>query len=158
MRGTAAGMVTRLALLAAAPAAFAQGQPAAAPVLVNFVVKDGAVAASLTGKPGDAAKGRAVVTGRTLGNCIACHAVAKLSGEPFHGNIGPALDGVANRLSEGQMRLRLIDATQVNPDTIMPPFYRVDGLNKVMAPFQGKTILTAEQVEDALAFLLTLKD
>ncbi len=146
-----------LAALAVA-ASMAQASAQAPAPLVDYAIKDGAVAASLTGKAGDAAKGRAVVVGRTLGNCIACHAVTKLQDEPFHGNVGPSLDGIAARLSEGQIRLRLIDATKVNPDTMMPPFYRIDGLNKVMARFQGKPILTAEQIEDTVAYLLTLKD
>lgn len=144
-----------IALLASGSGAWAQG--AAAPPLVRFEIKDGAIAASLTGRPGDAQKGRQVVVGRQLGNCLACHAISALDSQPFHGNVAPSLDGVAGRMSEGEMRLRIVDGTKVNPDTMMPPFYRADGLNRVMKRFEGKTILSAEQIEDVVAFLKTLK-
>ncbi len=129
----------------------------AAPVLVKFEVKNNAIPASLTGKPGDPDEGRKAVVGRQLGNCLACHQITALSREPFHGNTGPALDGVAGRMSEGEIRLRIVDATKANADTMMPPFYRAEGLNRVLPRFQGKTILTAEQVEDVVAFMMTLK-
>jgi len=125
--------------------------------LVKFQIKDGGIPASLTGRPGDAQKGRAAMADQRLGNCLACHAVSALKSEPYHGNVGPSLDGVASRLSEAQIRLRIVDPTKLNPDTMMPPFYRVDGLNKVMHQFEGQPILTAEQVEDVVAFLETLK-
>lgn len=125
--------------------------------LVKFEVRDHAIAASLTGVPGDPQKGRQVVVNRQLGNCLACHAITVLKNEPFHGNTGPSLDGVAGRLTEGEIRLRLVDGTQVNPDTMMPSFYRIEGLNRVLPQFQGKPVLTAEQIEDVVAFLKTLK-
>jgi sulfur-oxidizing protein SoxX len=130
---------------------------AAAPALVKYEIRDGAIPASLTGTPGDAERGKRVVVGRQLGNCLACHQIAALKNEPYHGNTGPALDGVADRMSEGELRLRIVDSTKANPDTMMPPFYRNEGLNRVLQRFQGKTILTAEQVEDVIAFLMTLK-
>lgn len=143
-----------LAVLAglAAPA-WAQGK---AP-LAKFEYKDGAIPTSLTGTPGDAQKGRQVIVSRTLGNCIACHEITALKNEPYHGNTAPSLDGVASRMSEGELRLRIVDGTKVNLDTMMPPFYRVDGLNKVMKRFQDTTILSAEQVEDVVAYLKTLR-
>ncbi len=125
--------------------------------LVKFDIKDGEIPASLTGKPGDPEKGRQVVINRQLGNCLACHEITALKNEPYHGNTGPSLDGVADRLSDGQMRLRIVDPTKLNPDTMMPPFYRTAGLNRVMQRFEGKPILTAEQVEDVVAFLKTLR-
>ncbi len=139
--------------------AWAQAAPAASPPppLVKFEIKNNKVDVSLTGKPGDPAKGQAVMVNRQLGNCLACHAVEKLNKEPFHGNVGPSLDGVASRMSEGEIRLRVIDGTKVNAETMMPPFYRVDGLNRVIPRFQGRTILTPEQVEDVVAFLVTIK-
>jgi len=140
--------------LAVGSAGLAFGQ--AAQSLVKFEVKDGGIATSLTGKRGDVQKGRQVVLNRLLGNCLACHEVTALKNEPYHGNTGPTLDGVATRLSPAQMRLRIVDPTKVNPDTMMPPFYRIEGLNRVMPQFQGKPILTAEQVEDVIAFLETL--
>jgi len=144
------------ALLVAGVAELAFGQAAMQP-LVKFQIKDGGIAASLTGRPGDPQRGREVAVNRQLGNCIACHVITALSSEPYHGNVGPSLDGIANRLGEAELRLRVVDPTKLNPDTMMPPFYRIDGLNKVMHQFEGKTILTAEQVEDVVAFLKTLK-
>jgi sulfur-oxidizing protein SoxX len=140
--------------VAVAATAWAQG---AAQPLVKFQIKDGGIPASLTGHPGDAQKGRAAMVNQKLGNCLACHAVSALKDEPYHGNVGPGLDGVASRLSEAQIRLHIVDPTKLNPQTIMPPFYRIDGLNRVLHQFQGKPILTAEQVEDVVAFLETLK-
>ena len=145
------------AAVAAQQAPASQAQAAAAPALVRFEIKSNAIAASLTGKPGNPDEGKKVVVGRQLGNCLACHQITVLSHEPFHGNTGPGLDGVASRMSEGEIRLRIVDATKANADTMMPPFYRADGLNRVLARFQGKTILTAEQVEDVVAFMMTLK-
>lgn len=146
-----------LILLLVGTAGEAAAQSSAAPPLAKFEIKDGAIAASLTGRPGDPQKGRQVVVGRQLGNCLACHAISALNNQPYHGNVAPSLDGVADRMTEGELRLRIVDGTKVNPDTMMPPFYRADGLNSVMKRFQGKTILTAEQVEDVVAFLKTLK-
>lgn len=143
---------------AAQQASTNQGQAvAASPALVRFEVKNHAIATSLTGKAGNPAEGRKSVVGRQLGNCIACHQISVLSDEPFHGNTGPSLDGVASRMSEGEIRLRIVDATEANRDTMMPPFYRIEGLNRVLPRFQGKTILTADQVEDVVAFMMTLK-
>lgn len=133
------------------------GGRAATPALTKFEIKDGGIPASLTGRPGDPETGRRVVADRLLGNCLACHAISALKDEPHQGNVGPSLDGVARRLSAAQLRLRIVDPSRLNPDTMMPPFYRVDGLTDVMRKFQGKPILSAEQVEDAIAFLETLK-
>jgi sulfur-oxidizing protein SoxX len=133
------------------------GQANPPPALAKFEIKDGAISRPLTGQPGDPQKGRQVMVNRQLGNCLACHVVTPLKNEPFHGNTGPALDGVASRLGEGELRLRIVDGTKVNPDTMMPSFYRTEGLNRVLPRFQGKTVLTAEQVEDVVAFLMTLK-
>ncbi len=142
--------------LSAAAAGVAWGQGAAQP-LVKFQIKDGGIPASLTGQPGDAERGRHVIVDTKLGNCLACHEVTALKSEPYHGNVGPSLDGVASRLTAAQIRLRIVDPTKLSPDTIMPPFYRVDGLNRVLTQFQGKPILSAQQVEDVVAFLETLK-
>lgn len=125
--------------------------------MVKYQVVDGhSIPASLTGKPGDPAKGREVAINRRLGNCLACHELP-IPEQPYHGAIGPDLHGVATRLSEGELRMRVVNPKVMNPDTIMPAFYREDGLHRVMKKFQGKTILTAEQVEDVVAYLKTLK-
>ena len=112
---------------------------------------------SLTGQPGDAARGRAVVANRTVGLCLLCHS-GPIAEERFQGNLAPSLAGAGSRSTPGQLRLRLVDAARLNPDTIMPPYYRVDGLVHVAKNFQGKTILTAQQIEDVVAYLATLKD
>ena len=112
---------------------------------------------SLTGQPGDAARGRAIVANRTVGLCLLCHS-GPIPEERFQGNLAPSLAGAGARSTPGQLRLRLVDAARLNPDTIMPPYYRVDGLTRVAKNFQGKTILTAQQIEDVVAYLATLKD
>jgi len=136
----------------------AGGFPAAADELVAYKVVGGEkIPDSLTGSPGDPAKGRQVAINRKLGNCLACHKMP-ISEQQFHGEVGPNLAGVAGRLSEGELRLRVVDPKKVNPDTIMPAFYRNSGLHRVMEKFQGKTILNAEQVEDVVAYLMSLKE
>ena len=122
------------------------------------IVDDEAIPASLTGAPGDPDKGRETFINRKLGNCLGCHAVTELEAEPFHGEVGPPLDGVADVYGEGELRLRVVNPKAVNPDTIMPGFYVVEGLHRVAEDFQGKTILSADQVEDIVAYLMTLKE
>jgi sulfur-oxidizing protein SoxX len=91
-----------------------------------------------------------------MGNCLLCHRLP-VPEERFQGEIGPDLTAVATRLSAGQIRLRLVESSQLNPLTIMPPYYRVEGLQRVLAAYRGKPVLTAEQVEDVVAYLLTLR-
>lgn len=132
------------------------GAEVVAPGAVKIV--DGAVETSLTGTPGDAAKGREWFIGRKLGNCLACHQNSDAAGEPYHGEVGPPLDGVAERWSEPQLRAIVVNSkVALSPDTIMPGFYREAGLNRVADKFKGKTILSAQQVEDVVAYLKTLK-
>ena len=111
---------------------------------------------SLTGAPGNAEAGKKVFLTRTLGNCLACHKVTSLKSEEFHGEFGPSLDGVAGRYTEAQLRLIVADPKRIFADTVMPAFYKNDGLNRVRPEFAGKPILTAAQVEDVVAFLKTL--
>jgi len=127
--------------------------------LVPYQVVDGiSIPQSLTGSPGDPERGRAAVIHRQQGNCLACHEIPALADEPFHGDLGPSLAGVAARYDEGELRLRIVDPKVINPDTIMPAFHKTKGLHRVMPKFEGKPILSAEQVEDVVAFLLTLED
>lgn len=112
---------------------------------------------SLTDQPGDAARGRAIVANRTVGLCLLCHS-APIPEERFQGNLAPSLAGAGSRSTPAQLRLRLVDPARLNPDTIMPPYYRTQGLTRVARNFQGKTILTAQQIEDVVAYLATLKD
>ena len=129
----------------------------AAPAAVAQQVVGDSIPASLTGKPGDAARGRAIVANRSVGLCLLCHS-GPIAEERFQGDLAPTLAGAGSRWSEGQLRLRIVDGARLNPDTIMPPYYRTSGLQRVARSFEGKTILTAEQVEDVVAYLATLKD
>ncbi|HTO64322.1 MAG TPA: sulfur oxidation c-type cytochrome SoxX [Bradyrhizobium sp.] len=118
---------------------------------------DGALPKALTDQPGNADAGKKVFLTRTLGNCLACHQVTSLKSEEFHGEFGPSLDGVADRYSAAQLRLIVADPKRLFTDTVMPAFFKNDGLSRVRPEFAGKSILTAQQVEDVVAFLETLK-
>jgi L-cysteine S-thiosulfotransferase len=122
-----------------------------------YTVVGDAIPASLTGAAGDPERGRAIVSNRQVGLCLLCH-TGPFPEEHFQGNLAPDLTGAGARASAGQLRLRIVDASRLNPNTIMPPYYRVDGLERVAANFRGKPILSAEQIEDVVAFLVTLKD
>lgn len=144
---------------AAALLTVGHADPGLADELVAYEVVDGmSIPEPLTGSPGDPDKGRETFIDRKLGNCLGCHAVSELEAEPFHGEVGPPLDGVADIYEEGELRLRVVNPKAFNPDTIMPGFYVTEGLHRVMEDFAGKPILTAEQVEDIVAYLMTLKE
>ena len=116
-----------------------------------YTVVGDAIPASLTGAPGDAERGLKIVTNRQVGLCLLCHS-GPYPQERFQGNMAPDLKGAGSRSTEGQLRLRIVDGSRINPDTIMPPYYRVDGLDRVAPGFRGKPILTAEQIEDVVAY------
>jgi L-cysteine S-thiosulfotransferase len=120
------------------------------------VIVGDSIPVSLTGAKGDPVRGRAIVADRQAGMCLLCHA-GPFPEDKFQSNIGPDLAGVGSRLSEGQLRLRIVDTSKIDPDTIMPPFYRVEGLNRVPPGYQGKPVLTAMEIEDVVAYLMTLK-
>lgn len=130
--------------------------PAFAEELTPYQIVGDAIPQSLTGAPGDPVRGRAIVVKRE-NTCLLCHS-GPFPEERFQGDLAPNLRGAGRRWSEGQLRLRLVDATRLNPATIMPSYYRVEGLNRVAANFRGKPVLTAEQIEDVVAYLKTLKD
>jgi sulfur-oxidizing protein SoxX len=115
-----------------------------------------AIPASLTGAAGDPARGRAIVVDRQVGLCLLCHG-GPFPEQRFMGDLAPDLAGVGARLSAGQIRLRIVDPGKLNPATIMPAYYKTEGLERVAPAFRGKTILTAQQIEDVVAFLATLK-
>jgi sulfur-oxidizing protein SoxX len=121
------------------------------------VLAQGAIEQALTGVPGDAARGHAIAIDRDLGNCTLCHAVPAMAAGAVAGNLGPPLAGVGARLSAGQLRLRLVDSTRVNPDSVMPAYHRVQGLAHVATQYQGKPVLSAQQVEDLIAYLQGLR-
>lgn len=103
---------------------------------------------------GDAARGRALIVARDSANCVLCHAVPDVR---FAGDLGPSLAGVGRRLSEAQLRLRVADNLRVNPATVMPSYYKTDGLDRVAPAYAGKPILSAQEVEDVVAYLATLQ-
>jgi sulfur-oxidizing protein SoxX len=143
---SAAGLAALLISTGAVP----QGE------LRSYTIVGDAIPASLTGAIGDAARGRAIVIDRRVGACLLCH-TGPFPEEKFQGTLAPDLSGTGSRWSGGQLRLRVVDPTRLNPDTIMPAYYRVDGLTRVGQAWRGKPILTAAQIEDVMAFLLTLR-
>ncbi len=147
---SADAVVAGLALLTSASAV-------APEELRPYSIAGDAIPASLTAAAGDPVRGRAIIVDRRLGACLLCH-TGPFPEEKFQGTLAPDLSGAGSRWSEGQLRLRLVDPTRLNPDTIMPAYYRVEGLTRVGHAWRGKPILTAEQIEDVIAFLLTLRD
>ena len=137
--------------------------------LVKFEVSDGpaikTINKSLTGKAGDMAAGEKVMVNKKKGNCVACHVITKFKAKAAKnpkkysdmGLIAPPLDGAASRYTAGELRMLLVNAKAAFPDTIMPGFYRADKLTRVMGKFKGKTVINAQEVEDILAVLVTLK-
>jgi sulfur-oxidizing protein SoxX len=121
-----------------------------------YAVVGDAIPASLTGEPGDAARGRALVVERSS-TCILCHS-GPFPEQRFQGDVAPSLAGAGGRWSEGELRLRLVDASRLNAATIMPSYYRVDGLNRVGQSRRDKPILSAGQIEDIVAYLATLRE
>lgn len=145
-------------LIIGATAAFA-AMASAETTADNVAFDDyGAVAMSLTGVAGDAANGRELFANRKLGNCLACHQNDDLLEQSFHGEVGPTLDGVGDRWNEEELRGIISNAKNTFEGTIMPAFYRTSGFYRNMEKFEGKSILSAQDVEDVLAYLLTLTE
>ncbi len=152
----APGALLVLPLLALGSAMAAATPPTQSPQpLAGYQIVGDAIPVPLVGAAGDAARGRAIVADRQTGLCLLCHS-GPFPEVRLQGNLAPDLAGVGSRLSAGQIRLRLVDSSRVVPDTIMPAFYRVDGLNRVGAPWRGKPILSPEQIEDVVAYLASL--
>jgi len=123
--------------------------------LQNYQISANRINVPLTPVPGDTFRGRAIVAGRD-GNCLACHS-APIPEQQFHGNLGPDLAEVGSYYDAGQLRLRLVNPKKLNPDTIMPAFYRTAGLKQVSRHYTNQPILNAQQIEDVISYLLTLK-
>lgn len=157
------------AFLTAACLLASHSLPAMAEVAPENVVYDeyGAIAQSLSGAPGDAANGRKVVSTKSQGNCVSCHVVSEMADDvPFHGEVGPSLDGVADRWNETELRGIVADAKKTYDGTMMPSFYKTTGYVRPGDAFTGKAakdgplppLLDAQQIEDVVAYLMTLKE
>lgn len=139
-----------------AAALLAAGHASAAGV-APFAVTGNAIEAPLAGPAGDAPRGAAVVKNRETANCLICHSIPDRR-EAFMGEIGPPLAGVASRLTPGQIRLRVVDPTRVNPAAVMPAYHRIEGLVNVDPRFRGEPVLCAQEIDDVVAYLATLKE
>jgi len=124
---------------------------------IDWRVKNFSILEPLGGLKGDPVRGRDIAVAKDRGNCLACHQMP-VPEESFHGMFGPPLHGIASRMTKGQIRLRIVDETRINPVTVMPAFYKnPKHLNRVSDEYYGKTVLTAQEVEDIVAYLATLK-
>ncbi len=147
---------TAIGVAAVMQVAVPPGSPAyGSDTLVAYRIVNGTIPQPLTAQPGDPERGRLVVLDHNGGDCPICHAMP-LPQRQFHGTIGPPLDGIGSRASAGGLRLRLVDPKAMNPETIMPAYYKVEGLHRVLERYRDRPILTAQQIEDVIAYLLTL--
>jgi sulfur-oxidizing protein SoxX len=124
--------------------------------LAPYKVVGDAIPKPLTGRPGDPDRGREIAASRDEGNCLACHTLP-IPDVPFHGTIGPNLRGIGARLTAGQLRLRIVNPKRIDPRTMMPSYYVTRGLYRVRPDARGKPILEAQDIEDLVAFLVTMK-
>lgn len=123
---------------------------------ITYMISGDRIEAPLAGLAGDAERGRRIVLDRAVGNCLICHAVPEPN-ELFMGNLGPPLEGIGRTLSSAQLRLRVVDARRLNENTIMPPYHRTSGLSRVAPQYRGKPVLSAQDVEDVVAYLVSLQ-
>lgn len=151
-----ASWVCQAALLATLLMANCAGASETAPV-APFAVTDDAITLPLAGRLGDALRGRHLVLDRERGNCLICHQL-RVERQPFQGDLAPPLDGVGARLTPAQIRLRLVDQSRLNPATLMPPYHRVDALTRVAGRFKDRPVFDAQEIEDVVAWLATLKE
>jgi len=149
VRGRAAARCAAVVLVALA------ATPSGAAELKPYRIVGDTIPEPLGWRPGDPEKGRFIALDVDLGNCLACHSIP-IPEEPFHGTIGPDLRGIGTRLTPGQLRLRIVDPKRLKPDTPMPSYYRVEGLYRVRADRIGKPILDGQEIEDLIAFLMTM--
>lgn len=121
------------------------------------VVDNNSIPKSLTGKAGDPKRGKILAIARKKGNCLACHQMP-IPKQLFHGQVGPTLVGVGSQYKEGELRLRVVDPRKINPESIMPSFYKSSGFHRPLKKFKGKSVLKAQEIEDIVAYLKTLKE
>jgi sulfur-oxidizing protein SoxX len=146
-----------VAAIAALTVSVAAGRAAAqAPAVAPYTVVGDAIPEPLTDLTGDPARGRAIVLNRQVGLCLLCH-TGPFPEERFQGNLAPDLGGAGTRWSVGQLRLRIVDGRRLNPQSLMPAYHRVDGLERVGSNWKNKPVLAAQQIEDVVAFLATLR-
>jgi sulfur-oxidizing protein SoxX len=144
-----------LALLA--PSVLPADESGRSPPYFEWQAVNYEIIAPLGGLAGVAERGRSIASDPLRGNCLACHQLP-IPEEPFHGNLGPPLAGIAARQSPGMIRLHIVDQSRFNPETVMPGYYRSFGqLHRVAAEYQGRTYLSAQEIEDVVAYLATLK-
>jgi L-cysteine S-thiosulfotransferase len=149
------GRAAALALLVGLTPVAAQER---APIRIEPIrIENGEIARPLTDEPGNPGRGRLIVRDTARATCLICHALP-IPEEPDHGEVGPSLAGVGKRYTPGQLRLRLVDPKAINPDTIMPSYYRVENLYRVLDTYRGQPIYTAQQIEDVVAYLAQLRD
>ena len=146
--------ITLAAVVALGSASFAE---TTAPGNIKFG-ENGGIELSLTSVAGDAASGRKIFMNRKKGNCLACHVNSDMAEQTFHGEVGPELDGVADRWEAAELRGILVNSKKMFEGTIMPACYRDSGYHRILKKFDGKTILSAQEVEDLLAYVMTLKE
>ena len=134
-----------------------RAQTAVEPALGSFEVRDGGIDTMLAAGGGDPGRGRQVVVDAQRGNCLICHKITDVNEHRFQGDIGPSLDAVGERMSAAQLRLRIVDSTRINADSVMPAYHRTAGLKRVAARWRNKPVLSAGEVEDVVAYLRTLR-
>jgi sulfur-oxidizing protein SoxX len=156
MPKSAIPVVAAIAIALCSAGAYARSRTVSNPGLPPYTIVGDAIPAPLTSVPGDPKRGEAIVRNSKLGSCLSCHKIP-IADAADPGDVGPPLAGVGRQLSAGQLRLRVVDMKAIDPTTIMPSFYRTYDLHDVAAKFDGKPILQAQQVEDVVAFLQTLK-
>ncbi len=146
-----------LAALLSFSSAFAEQSASAELPYFDWKVEDFAIQEPLGGLSGDAKRGKAIAGNQSRGNCLACH-LLPIPEEPFFGNLGPALTGIGSRQQVGMLRLHVVDQSRFNPETVMPGYYRTPAqLNRVATDLKGKTWLNAQEIEDVVAYLVSLK-
>ena len=145
------GVGAAAALAALAAVAFAQD------VLVPFQVVGNGIPKPLTDQPGDPVRGKTVVTDATNATCLICHTMPDIPEQPDQGNLAPPMEHPGSKYTAAELRLRLVNPKFLNPDTIMPAYYRLDGLTRVQQQYVGKTVYKPQDIEDVIAYLLTLK-
>ena len=149
------GGVAALAALAAG--ALAQDVLVPFAPLVPYQVVGNGIPKPLTDQPGDPVRGKTVVTDATNATCLICHTMPDVPEQPDQGNLAPPMEHPGSKYTAAELRLRLVNPKLLNPDTIMPAYYRLDGLTRVQQQYVGKTVYKPQDIEDVIAYLLTLK-